>query len=189
MNRFCFLLGTAVLAALAGCQTKDNGGKAEDAAASQQVAADEPQPSTTDMLRSDTLRLGGHAYIITTDRRSDESLPRVKDENDVVFFDNTVSVSITDGGATIFEQTFSKADFESYVSESDRAMCVFQGMALDRDNSDAARICLGAQLGQPGLDGEGPAFNVFIPAGGGKARIEKVDKPFTTLDDMTGDED
>lgn len=189
MKHFFSLFSFSLMLVLFGCQSKDAENKAESIVEGQQIDADAPQPSSSNLLRCDTMTVAGHEYIITIDRKTDESLPRVKDENDVVFFDNTVAVSITDKGRTIYENTFSKADFESYVSDADRAVSVFQGMAFDRDNSAASAICLGAQLGQPGLEGEGPAFNVFIPTSGGKARIEKVANPFTPLDDMTGEGD
>ena len=180
----------AVLAmAVAGCQSKENGNKAESSETDPQFAADAPQPSSSDLFRNDTMVVVGHDYIVTIDRKTDESLPRVKDENDVVFFDNSVAVSIKENGGTVFERTFTKADFESYLSETDRAVCVFQGMALDRDHSASTTVCLGAQLGQPGLDGEGPAFNVLVSTTDGKVKIEKVTKPFTTLDEMNGEED
>ena len=43
-------------------------------------------------------------------------------------------------------------------------------MAFDQENSSAATLRFGAQIGQPGIE-EGPAFIVEIPAGGGACSI------------------
>lgn len=189
MKTIYYVLGIVLTIVFASCQSKKNDNDSESVADEHQYTTDAPQPSTSNLFRSDTMVVVGHDYIVSIDRKTDESLPRVKDENDVVFFDNSVAVTINENGGTVFERTFTKADFESYLSDADRAVCVFQGMALDRDHSVSTSVCLGAQLGQPGLDGEGPAFNVFISTTDGKVKIEKVTKPFTTLDEMTGEED
>ena len=43
-------------------------------------------------------------------------------------------------------------------------------MAFDQENSSAATLRFGAQIGQPGIE-EGPAFIVEIPTGGGACSI------------------
>ena len=129
--------------------------------------------------------MGGHVFEIRTNRQTDKSLPKVKDENDVEFYDNKVEVRIVCDGQETFSRTFTKKDFAEKLSNADVSHDVLQGMALDRDQTTASTIVLGAQLGQPGLDGEGPAFSVAITSGG-SVTIQSVSNRVTTKEDMEG---
>ena len=141
--------------------------------------------STTPLNRTDTLRVGGHVFEITTNRQTDKSLQTVRDEMDVLFYDNKVDVRILCDGEEMFTRTFTKKDFVDKISADDAARDVMQGMALDKDHSSAQTIVLGAQIGQPGLDGEGPAFSVSV-SHDGSVVIRSVSNQVTTKTDMEG---
>ena len=185
MKKILLIASCLALLTIASCGKKN---KTEADATPKSLAAATTggvNESTTPLNRTDTLRIGGHVFEITTNRQTDKSLPTIKDETDVVFYDNKVDVRIVRDGEEIFARTFTKKDFVDNSSADDAARDVMQGMALDKDHSSAQTIVLGAQIGQPGLDGEGPAFSVSVSLDGSVA-IRSVSNQVTTKTDMEG---
>lgn len=149
-----------------------------------------PQPSTSDLLQETTLRFEGETpIVVSVDRRTDRSLPAVKDENDVMFYDNRVNVRVMRGGEQLFERSFTKADFESYLPDVDKRLGVMQGMALDSARCTARSLSFGAQVGQPGMDGDGSAFRISMSLPDGGISIERLSNQDTTRDDMEEEEE
>ena len=188
-SKTLFTLFAAALFGLTACKDK----KATDTAENQAIAAVTdpvgPQPSTSDLLQETTLRYSGEPpLVVSIDRRTDRSLPAVKDENDVQFFDNRVSVRVKRGGELLVERSFTKADFESYLPEVDKRLGVMQGMALDSASCTARNLVFGAQVGQPGMDGDGSAFRISMSLPDGGISVERLSSQDTTRDDMEDDE-
>ena len=123
-----------------------------------------------DLNREYVATLGGHRFEINIKRTADETLPTVTDELGSTFYDNRVEITATRDGEELFTKQFTKNDFTEFVQAADSKGCVLLGMAFDQENSSAATLRFGAQIGQPGIE-EGPAFIVEIPTSGGACSI------------------
>lgn len=178
-------LSLALLALLAAACSQGEKREATTAAATTSVTQKAPQAADAPLTRCDTAQLGGHTYIVTIARTPDKALPTVTDPLDQVFYDNAVTVDIARDGASLFSKTFRKEAFSGFLTESDRTSAILLGMAFDAERSTAATLCLAAQVGQPGT-GEGPAFTVEIPAGGGAPSIVRDTRQDTMAEE--GDE-
>ena len=183
-TRFFPLLLSSLLV-LSACKDRTATASADEQNAPIPTEAEGPQPSTSDLLQETTLRFAGEAPItVGVDRRTDRSLPSVKDENDVQFYDNRVSIRVRRGSELLIERSFTKADFESYLPEVDKQWGVMQGMALDSARCTARSLCFGAQIGQPGMDGDGSAFRISMSLPDGGISVERLKDQDTTRDDM-----
>ena len=179
------LLGTLSLAAC-GSKDKNESNEAPQSLAAKQMKAG-PSASTSPLLRLDTIKRSGSTIIVSVDRNTDKQLPTVKDINDTEFYDNAVTITVRKDGSQLLSRTFRKTDFEAYLPAKDKAHSVFQGMAFIPEASSANAFHFGAQIGEPGLDGEGPAFTVVLDAANGIS-ITRVVNQDTTLDDMQAEE-
>lgn len=132
-----------------------------------------------DLNREYVATLGGHRFEINIKRTADETLPTVTDELGGTFYDNRVEITATRDGEELFAKQFTKSDFADFAPAADSKGCVLLGMAFDQENSSAATLRFGAQIGQPGIE-EGPAFIVEIPTGGGACSIVRDMRQDTT---------
>lgn len=145
------------------------------------------------MQYADTMQLGNHTFVVNLRRYEDTSLPTVRDEMGTDFYDNRVEINITKDGNDVFQRTFSKEDFAEKAAESDRRMGVLLGMSIDKQKSTASTIHLGAQVGQPGLEGEGSIFSVSISPESKSVNIQRLPSsdfqaaPQQLEDEETGD--
>lgn len=177
------LLLTAALSVSCGGDKKDNDRAAQT---SEQAETKGPQDADKPLNRTYTATIGGKSYEISVNRSPDHELPTVKDQLDQEFYDNSVRVSITNGGNEIFARTFTKEAFADYLSEADKNGMVLLGMAYDEEKTTGSRICLAAQIGQPGM-GEGPAFTIEISADGSSCSIVRDMQQDTNASDAMGD--
>lgn len=115
-------------------------------------------------------RLGGHDFVVIVSRQPDETLPKAIDELGVAYTDNRVEVLITKDGQDFFRGTYTKSSFLEALSQSEALGTVLLGMAYDSQKSSESILCLGAQIGQIGIE-EGPAFTIEIPLAGGAPKI------------------
>lgn len=180
------LLLTAL--SLSACDSKDKNEKDSD---NQSLAAkqmsNEPSPSSSPLERADTIRRGSSTYIISVARQTDKEVATVKDEFGTEFYDNRVTISIQKDGNALVSRSFRKSDFEAYLPSKDKQHSVFQGMAFIPETSSANTFHFGAQVGVPGLDGEGPAFTVVLDTNGGLSITRDLNQD-TTLDDMKAED-
>lgn len=144
-----------------------------------------PRPADDELMRCDTVRLGGHLYVLSIHRQVDETLPTVTDPLEQVFYDNCVKVNIMRDGEAFFRKNFRKEAFSGFLSNIDCENYILLGMAYDELKSSAGRLCLAAQIGQPGT-GEGPAFTIDIPLNGGAYSIVRDVRQDTTSEDQEG---
>jgi len=190
MKTFFATSMAAALLAFAACSGKD---KAEKATAAPETAgiaeSHSVMESASPLLRTDTLRSGGSVLTVSVNRHTDKELPNVRDENDQEFYDNCVEITVRSNGEELLNKRVTKADFSSHLGETEKRTSVLQGMALVPEKSSATTLTFGAQVGQPGLDGEGPAFTVVLDLPGGTMTVCKDKNQDTTRDDMTGEED
>ena len=69
----------------------------------------------TDLHLIDSVRSGGHLYVYEFLRTPSDSLPKVKDDMDDLFRDNTIRLTIRRDGSKYFDKTFTKAVFSSSI--------------------------------------------------------------------------
>lgn len=187
MKRITPVVLAATLLTLSSCKSKNDANDDATAPATEAAAPAGPSESTSPLTRTDTIGSGSGAVIVSLSRSTDRSLPTVRDENDTEFYDNCVEITATRGGEEILRKRMTKADFESLLGDSERRMGVLQGMALVPEKCTASSLALSAQVGQPGLDGEGPAFNVTIALPSGKTDISKDNNQNAMLEELEGD--
>lgn len=80
---------------------------------------------------SDSLMQGSHIVVYTITSGPDEELPFVVDEDGVKYKDNRYKLFITKDGNTLFEHSFSKADFKSQLSEGFQKYGIMDGMRFN----------------------------------------------------------
>lgn len=183
---------SVLLAAICGClfvSACGGGEKNTSAADSTSVASapasDEPMTRVDGGAIDDTVRLGGVLFTYHIKCAPDKSLPVLVDNQDQKFYQNRVTIHVERDGQEVISQSFTKADFEPYVSASTRTEFddgLLVGMNLNREASDAHRLCFWAVVGWAG---EGPTFRVYLNPGSNQMSIEQ---DFTLVDNTGGAE-
>lgn len=75
----------------------------------------------------------GKTYQVVLNRKANDSLRMVKDETGQKFVDNSISLVVkrSDGSVAI-SKTFTKANFESYITEEFRKAGILEGLVFDK---------------------------------------------------------
>lgn len=170
MKKVSYVAGAALMAL---CSCGGGGGQKPEAAPDTVKAVAQEVPVAEMSEHYEITRdatLGEHAYKITINIDADRDLPTVKDQNGREYLDNKVSVRITRDGADFFSRTFTKDSFADFIPAKALGGYILNGMNFYEEKSTARRLCLTAQVGEPGA-GEGPAFIVEVPTGGGACSI------------------
>lgn len=133
----------------------------------------------------DTVRIGASVYACQIQTKPDETLPIFVDNQDQEFYQNRVTIRVTRDGQEVISRSFVKDDFSKYCVASTRQdfdAGMLDGMSLNREASDAGRLCFWAVVG---WCGEGPTFRVYIQPGSNQVSIEQE---FNTVDNSMPDE-
>ena len=77
---------------------------------------------------TDSLMQGSHKVVFTITSQPDEELPEVVDEDGVKYRDNRFNLLIVKDGRTLFERSFTKADFKSKLSEDFQKYGIMDGL-------------------------------------------------------------
>ena len=77
---------------------------------------------------TDSLMQGSHKVVFTITSQPDEELPEVVDEDGVKYRDNRFNLLIVKDGRTLFEHSFTKADFKSKLSEDFQKYGIMDGL-------------------------------------------------------------
>ena len=85
----------------------------------------------------------------------------VKDSYDVDFYDNKITVSISNAEGKVFTHTFTKSEFEG---EYNPASAILRGMAYNQRTNGLFEF--GAQVGEPGNPEDGMLFIVKVATDG-----------------------
>lgn len=90
----------------------------------------------------------GNTYKISIVRKPDEQLPKVTDENGIVYFDNSITLRIARADGSYFvDKTYRKSDFSQYVSSTgfDKP-AVLLGVVFDqlKDNKLTFAVSVGS---------------------------------------------
>jgi len=146
-------------------------------ACKKQEAAPEPQakptaqkvetarPTGFDAERELTLKLGGRDCDVHIVCEPDNERPTVKDETGE-YLEQKAQLEITCGDETIVNRTFTKDDFERYLSKDEAARLVIQGMLIDPSKtSTASTIYLAAQLCSPSDEEDCRPFSITYNVG------------------------
>lgn len=157
-----------------------------DVADSTQLAAKQGPHADSAHRHTYTAVLKGQHYDITIDRRPDRSLPLVSDDMGRQYVDNCVEVIVACEGKLVRSKVFTKRAFADFLSDKEKQGTVLLGMAYDAEQSNNSHICLGAQIGQVGIE-EGPAFTIEIPLDGGAISILRDNNQDTTGNDGLSD--
>lgn len=167
MKQTFFTLLLSGLVLFASC-----GSKAESDTATEATDKDgstvEIHNSAGPRLETKSYKIGGQTYTVTLQRQPAQNAPTVTDDFGTVFYDNDVRISIKPESADslIFDRHFTKADFQDFIPKNLYSVSVLHGMAFSTDAKEKNRIVFGAQVGEPGLEGEGPTFAVSISLNG-----------------------
>ncbi|MBR1387238.1 MAG: DUF4738 domain-containing protein [Alloprevotella sp.] len=153
--------------ALVACGPKSNG-NADASGSGESAEASEPNPSSSPQTQTQTYTLAGKPYAVELQRQPAKNEPTVTDEFGTVFYDSEVWVRIkaTPADSTLFEHRFTKSDFRSHIPAAVYDRFVLHGMAFSSGTTGTDAFRLGAQVGEPGMSGEGPAFVVAISLDG-----------------------
>ena len=80
---------------------------------------------------TDSLMQGSHKVVFTITSQPDEELPEVVDEDGVKYRDNRFNLLIVKDGRTLFEHSFTKADFKSKLSEDFQKYGIMDGLRFN----------------------------------------------------------
>lgn len=146
----------------------------------------QPNASASERTLSERVRFEGTAFDVSLLRKPAKEAPIVIDEIGTPFYDNDVYVSIKGAGSDslFFSRHFTKADFQAYVPETAYKVAVLQGMNLSDPATSPEGFMLTAQVGEPGLEGEGATFSVCITRSG-----NVVIKPIENTISLPSDEE
>ncbi len=124
---------------------------------------------------TDSLMQGSHKVVFTITSQPDEELPEVVDEDGVKYRDNRFNLLIVKDGRTLFEHSFTKADFKSKLSEDFQKYGIMDGLRFH--HAMEGKLYFNTCVSFPDSDMSCPFFLIIGPDG--SFRIE----PNTTLDE------
>lgn len=176
MKQFTFLLMAVVCGSwlCSACGSNDKEAKQTDTTAIFAAPqANLPQTNVRYPELLDTVRIGASVYACQILTKPDETLPIFVDNQDQEFYQNRVTVRVTRDGQEVISRSFVKDDFSKYCVASlyqDFEAGMLEGMSLNREGSEAGRLCFWAVVG---WCGEGPTFRVYIQPGSNQVSIEQ----------------
>lgn len=81
---------------------------------------------------TDSTQAGNHTYMYEITRMASDSLPKVKDDLDDFFADNTIRLTLRRDGATYFDKTFTKNVFASSIDKMFLQNSILDGIRFVR---------------------------------------------------------
>lgn len=150
MKTFSYMIATGLLAiALAGCGRE----KKNDNIITLKTEKKGPSAPIRmqDYMQSKDIEWLGSTYTCEIRRTADDSLTTVKDESGQQFVDNSISLAIIRrDGSTFFKKVFTKADFESHITEDYSKTGILEGLVFDRTDGNA--LLFAASVSHPQTD-------------------------------------
>ena len=159
MTKYIALCGLAASLALTSCGSKA-GENAENQDSTATTASVTGPYEATSRSYSQDVEVGSHHYRVAIACQADKGAV-VRDQLDTEFYDNLISVTISEAGSELASHTFRKSDFQGSY---DAAHSILQGMAYS-DYRDGQFI-FGCQVGEPGNDEGGANFRVTMTSSG-----------------------
>ena len=124
---------------------------------------------------TDSLMQGSHKVVFTITSQPDEELPEVVDEDGVKYRDNRFNLLIVKDGRTLFEHSFTKADFKSQLPGDFQKYGLMDGLRFN--HAEEGKLYFNTCVSFPDSDMSCPFFLIIGPDG--SYRIE----PNNTLDE------
>ena len=112
---------------------------------------------------TDSLMQGSHKVVFTITSQPDEELPEVVDEDGVKYRDNRFNLLIVKDGRTLFEHSFTKADFKSKLSEDFQKYGIMDGMSFN--HAEEGKLYFNACVSFPESDMSCPFILTIGPDG------------------------
>lgn len=150
MRIFPYMIATGLLAVvLAGC----GGEKKNDNIITLKTEKKGPAAPIRmqDYTQSKDIEWLGSTYTCEIRRTADDSLAMVKDESGQQFVDNRISLEIIrSDGSTFFKKVFTKADFESNITDDYNRTGILEGLVFDK--TDGQSLLFAASVSHPQTD-------------------------------------
>lgn len=105
--------------------------KTETQETTQTEQATEEVHSLNDYAYTDSLMQGKHKVLYTITSQPDDELPVVVDEDGVKYKDNRYKLHIVKDGQTLFDRSFTKADFKSMISSEFQKYGIMDGLRFN----------------------------------------------------------
>lgn len=154
MKQF-YLIIALVIASLSSC-SEEKKNKQEEAKRIFQIESVDEKSGLQRMQISrvnQEIICKGKKFQLSVERTPDEKLPHVKSDMGL-FVDNIIKVRITQSnGTSLFEKTFTKNDFASYLPEKYLKRSVLEGLVFDDvRTAEKKEITLAASISYPMTD-------------------------------------
>lgn len=127
-NLFLILLFSFSLIFLFSCVNKKT--ETQETVTPTEQVVDEVQ-SVNVYDSTDSLMLGSHKVVYTITGRPDDELPTVVDEDGMKYKDNRFNLLIVKDATTLFERSFTKADFKSFLSNNFQRYGIMDGLCFN----------------------------------------------------------
>ena len=150
-----YILSLLLMSILTGCGGNKKDSKEETQRMFQLESVDENtglQRMQVSQIKQE-IACKGKKFQLSVERTPDDKLPHVKSDMGL-FVDNSIKVKITrDNGTTLFEKTFVKNDFASYLPAKYLKRSVLEGLVFDDVRTgEKKEITLAASVSYPMTD-------------------------------------
>jgi len=112
---------------------------------------------------TDSLMQGSHKVLYSITSQPDDELPIVVDEDGLKYKDNRFSLNIVKDGKTLFNRSFSKADFRSQLSKDFQKYGIMDGLRFN--HAEEGKLYFNTCVSYPDSDMSCPFFLVIGPDG------------------------
>lgn len=119
--------------------------------------------SLHDYAYSDTLMQGKHKVVYTITSQPDDELPVVIDEDGVKYKDNRYTLLIVKDDKTLFNRSFTKADFKSQLSDDFQKYGIMDGLRFNR--AEEGKLYFNTCVSYPDSDMSCPFILTIGPDG------------------------
>ncbi|MBE6288552.1 MAG: DUF4738 domain-containing protein [Mediterranea massiliensis] len=147
---------------LGACHSPQSKDTTREASVFKQQSVKEPQR----MALSDSkeiIEYDGKRFQSRVVRRPDETLPKVKNDEGIIFVDNVITLQLTCAGRTVIDKKFTKQDFISLIEASFLKNAILEGIVYDRTTSQGIQYA--ASVGYPETDLYQPIRLTVSPSG------------------------
>ena len=124
---------------------------------------------------TDSLMQGSHKVVYNITSEADEELPEVVDEDGVKYKDNRFNLFITKDGKTLFDRSFTKADFNFLLSKDFQKYGIMDGLRFN--HAEEGKLYFNTCVSYPDSDMSCPFILTIGPDG------SYTITPDTTVDD------
>ncbi len=173
--RYPIVIATAAILLLASCDKNKKKTETQETTLIEQNI-DETIHSLPDYAYTDSLMQGNHNVVFTITSQPDEELPIVVDEDGAKYKDNRYNLEITKDGRTLFNHSFTKADFKSMLSSDFQKYGIMDGLRFNR--TEEGKLYFNTCVSYPESDMSCPFILTIGPDGS-----------YTITPDTTIDED